>query len=168
LGVLRRALLSLGEIVPSLSRRVSNVGNAVLMSMVLLTVADITLRRLFSSPLAFSYELTQFMLLVYVFLVGAYAFSEQRTISIDAITTRYPPKVQAIVRIVVRLLGAGLWALIGWRSIDQGILLWNMGQISGILAMPYAPFIFLVAFGALFLALVLLIQSFELIVKVAK
>ena len=161
-------MLSLGEIVYPLSRRISNAGNVVLVAMVLLTVAGITLRRLFGSPLLFSYEITQLMLLVYIFAVGAYAFTAGRTISIDAITARYPPRVQAITRVLARLFGAGLWALIGWRTIHQGILIWHMGQVSGILEIPYFPFIFVVAFGALFLALVLLIQTLELIVEAAK
>jgi len=143
--------------------RLSHLGHVILIVMVLLTITDILLRRFFNSPLVFSYEITRFMLLVYVFSVGPYSFSSNRSISIDVVTTRYPSNIRKITEMIARLIGAILWGLICWRTIHQAILLWEMGQISGLLRIPFFPFIFFVAFGALLLALVLLIQSFEVL-----
>lgn len=159
----KSAVTFLGKMIYPVVDRLSYLGHVVLTAMVVLTITDILLRRFFNSPLVFSYEITKFMLLVYVFSVGPYSFSSNRSISIDVLTTRYPPNIRKITEMIARLIGSILWGLICWRTIHQAIFLWEMGQISGLLKIPFFPFTFFVAFGALLLALVLLIQAFEVL-----
>lgn len=160
----KNMVIFLGKKVYPVADRLTYLGHAVLIAMVLLTVTDIVLRRFFNSPLVFSYEITTFMLLVYVFCVGPYSFASNRSISIDVVTTGYPPKIRKVTEMIARLIGAILWGLIGWRTIHQALFLWKMGQISGLLSIPFFPFTFFVAFASLLLALVLLIQSFEVLI----
>jgi len=161
--LLTKAVNLLDKWLPPVITRVSDLGMGVLVAMVLLTVADVVLRRFFHSPLTFSYELTGAMLVLVVFFVVAYAGIQKSHVSIDILTSRFPPKAQAITNAFVYFLSICLFGAVTWRSIIYAICFLQQGRVSGILEFPYYPFAFAVAFGILLLALVLLVQFLNFI-----
>ncbi len=130
------------------SRRVGDISIAVLVAMVLLVVVDVTLRRVFNSPLPYSFEVVQFMLVVVFFCSLPYATSIGRHVNVDILTSRFPLKVQVVIEIVTDLICAVLFCLVSWQSALKGISIWHTGRVSGILQLPYYPFLFIVAFGS--------------------
>ena len=151
-----------------ISYRVSNLGQSVLMAMVLLVVADVVLRRAFNSPLPFSYELVEVMLVVAVFFAVAYTGTQKSHVGVDVLVSRFPPKAQAIVNAVIWLISTGLFGFVSWQSIAYGMRIWDIGQETAILGVPYYPFVFVVALGSILLALVLLVQFLNYIIDVVK
>ncbi|MBA7680813.1 hypothetical protein ES703_89134 [subsurface metagenome] len=123
------------------------------------------MRRLFNSPLTFSYELTGAMLVLVVFFTVAYCGIQKSHIGIDILVSRFPPKARAITNAFVYFLSICLLGAITWRSIFYAIYFLHQGRVSGILGFPYYPFVFAVAFGSLLLALVLLVQFLNFINK---
>lgn len=149
------------------SYRVCNLGVIVLVGMVLLVVTDITLRRCFNSPFSWSLEVVEVMLSVVVFFAVAYTASQRSHVSIDVLTSRLPPRAQTIIDTVIYFISTGLFSIIAWRTLVYGIHLWKIGLETGVLGIPYYPFVFVVAFGCILLALVLLAQFLYLIIEVA-
>ena len=147
------------------STRVSDVGMGVLLAMIGLTVAEVFLRRVFNSPLAFSYELTGAMLVIVVFFTVAYTGVEKSHIGIDILVSRIPPRGRAIIEAVTWLLSFGFFVLITWRSVDYGIRFMHQGHVTAILEIPYYPFVMAVAFGSILLALVFLVQFLNLVIS---
>jgi len=147
------------------STRVSDVGMGVLLAMIALTVAEVVLRRLFNSPLAFSYELTGAMLVLVVFFTVAYCGVEKSHIGIDILVSRFPPKARTIIEAVMWFLSFGFFSVVAWRSIDYAIRFLHQGHVTAILEIPYYPFVFAVAFGSILLALVLLVQFLNLVIS---
>jgi TRAP-type C4-dicarboxylate transport system permease small subunit len=134
------------------------IGMFALMGMVLLIVVDISLRRFFNSPIPWSMEAVRVMLVVVVFPAIAYCAMHKAHISVDILTSHFSPKFRSILSIITYLMCAGLCAFMAWAAIIYGLDSWESGYITGLLPLPIAPFIFVVALGSILFCLVLLIQ----------
>lgn len=156
--LLRKAATFLEKRLFPASARVSDIGQAVLMLMVLLVVADVTSRRVFNNPLPYVYELVGIMLAVVVFFAVAYCGAQRGHLSIDVLVSRFPAKARAIINAITCFFCIGLCGLIGWRSLVYAMHTWDRGHVTAILRIPLYPFVFVVAFGSILLGLVFLVH----------
>jgi TRAP-type C4-dicarboxylate transport system permease small subunit len=140
------------------TRQASNLAMIVLMAMVLMIVVDITLRRFFNSPLSWSFEVIEVMLVIVVFFTVAYCCATKGHISVDLLTSRLSKKGQVILEVLGYLLGLILFAFMTWCSILSALEEMASHRVTGILLIPIYPFILVVALGSTLLALVLLAQ----------
>lgn len=138
------------------------------MLMVLLVVADVTLRRIFNSPLAFSYELIEIALVVVVWSAICYSTATERHISISVFVSRLPAKTEKFITTVVDSISVVLFGIIGWQSITHAMDTWKIHKVTQILEVPYYPVVFLVALGAIVAGLMLLVRLINSIVGEAK
>jgi TRAP-type C4-dicarboxylate transport system permease small subunit len=150
-GLLRRILFQVGH------RSVVAAG-ATLSLLVLLIAVDVTLRRVFNSPLTFSYEIIQFGLVIVVWGSVLYSTIRERHISIDVLVSRLPEKTRQVLRLTFDFVSALILLLIGWQSIIYALDLQAVRLESAMLEIPIFPFVFLVALGALLSGLILLIH----------
>ncbi len=141
-----------------ISRRAGDIGMIVLMGMMLMVVVDITLRRLFNSPLPFSFEIVEILLVIVAFFSIAYTTSVGRHVSIDVLTARFPRKVQIAIDTVMDFLCAGIFGVATWRSIVRAMDFLGSGYETGILKIPLFPFVFIVALGCALACVLLLVQ----------
>lgn len=155
MGLNRLACIA-SSIVTPVSRVVNSVGMAMLVAMMLLTVADVCLRYLLRQPILGSLELTQFMLVSLVFLAMAYTQVKKGHVRLDTFFERLPPTVQAVINSAAYLLSIGLISLATWQSIVYAQYLWQQGIISETLRIPVYPFLLVVAFGSALLCLALI------------
>ena len=153
-----RVVNNLEKTLLTVTRRVSNIGEVVLLAMVLLIIVDIILRRIFNNPISWSLEVIRVELVVVVFFSVAYCGARRGHISIDVLTSRLPPRIQAYLETVMIFLGMGLFIFMAWGSINSGMGLLANHRITGLLPIPLYPFAFAVALGSLLLALVLMVQ----------
>ena len=109
------------RVCPALLRRVSNVGQIVLLVMVLFVIVDIVLRRFFNSPLAWSLEVIQVMLVVVVFFSVAHTGSRRGHVSVDLFISKLPAKSQTIIDCFTYILGIVLFVFMGWGSYLSGM-----------------------------------------------
>ena len=143
----------------------SKVGQVILMVMVLLTILDVILRRIFNHPLSSSLELSQVMLVIVVFSSVAYCGIKRSHVRIDALTSRFSPKIQAILNCITGLFGVLLFGAMGWGSIVLAMDKMANNSVTGILPIPVYPFVFLVSFGSILLALILLVQFIDSLIS---
>jgi len=158
----------LGKGISLVSRRARDVGVSVLMAMVLLVVVDVTLRRVFNSPLPFSFELIGIMLVVVVFCFVAYSTATGRHVSIDVLVARFSPKARSGTDLFTDFLSAVLFGLIGWQCIVQGMHIWDAGVETGILNIPHYPFLFIVAFGSIVASLAIFLAIVNYMVRAVR
>jgi TRAP-type C4-dicarboxylate transport system permease small subunit len=134
------------------------LGSYVLVAMVLLTSADIILRKYFNSPLPFTFEVTEYLLVVVAWCYIAFTTSKGRHVSVDTITSHFSPKVRKILVTIGDFITVTLFGLIAWQNVLQGINVLNNKSESAILHIPKYPFQFWVAFGAAMACLILLFK----------
>ena len=156
---MKSVVRSLNGFIAPVCRWAAGFGLAVLMVMMLMTVVDITLRRAFNYQLPFSFELTENMLVIVAFCSIAYTTFMGRHISIDILVEKFPAGARKNVERVIDFLCALLFFIITWRSVLRGIHIIEIGQVTGVLEIPYYPFFFFVALGAALAGLAILLRT---------
>ncbi len=141
-----------------------------LFGMMIITVADVTGRYVFSNPIKGAWELVGFM------LVGASAFAlgycqiRKGHIRVDFLLKRFPQKMQAVLTILANFLGLVAFSLLCWQAVlyMQYYLSITRGNATDTLHIPLYPFVLVLAIGAGMLALVLLFDLAHSIAEVKR
>jgi len=164
----KKSLKYLHEPLCRLINILTSVGNAVFIVMMLALVLDVVLRRVFNSPLPWSMETTKILLVVVVSFTFSYCALKGGHIQIDILTNMFPQKVQKILDIAILLFSSVLYGFVTWSGLIFARDIWVGHRITGVLPIPIAPFVYILAFGFLLLTLLLLVRLTELIVSLSE
>lgn len=129
------------------------VSGIVLFFMMVLTVLDVILRYFFNNPLLGLQEITEFMLVTFVFFSLPFALAHDDHIRVDFVLERFPIKIQQIINPVILSLSMALLLAITVMGILKGFQMKEAHYISSILSIPVYPFYFVVSLGAFAMAL---------------
>jgi TRAP-type C4-dicarboxylate transport system permease small subunit len=133
------------------------IGMAMIIPLMLLTFADVTLRGFFNKPIPGTFELSQYILAIFILLGAAYTQQVKGHVGVDFITCRLSPRHRAICEIATTLLSLFIIAIVIWQGWVEGI---TEKAVSDQLRIPQYPFRVLVAVGGFLLWLELLIDLF--------
>ena len=133
------------------------IGMAMIIPLMLLTFADVLLRGFFNKPIPGTFEISQYMLAVFILLGAAYTQQVKGHVGVDFVTSRLSPLLRAICEIATTLLSLFIIAIVVWQGWVEGI---TEKAVSDQLRIPQYPFRVLVAVGGLLLWLELLIDLF--------
>jgi len=134
------------------------VGAVAMLFIMFLTVADVIGRSFFTWPITGTYELSRYFLVVTVLLGIAYAQQTGQHVAVDYFVSKLPVRVHFIFEVISTSLGLVFFALVTWQGWEGG---WNSVQaksVSDTLHIPLYPFEFLIAVGAFFLCIELLLK----------
>ena len=158
-------MVSYGRSVSRFSRILNILSGIFLVLMMGLVFVNVLFRAVWQ-PILGTYEYTGFLAALTISLALAHCAANNGHISITIFADRLPARVQAILDLLVAILGAALYAVISWQCVKYAINLYQIGEVSPATAIPFYPFIFVVAFGLLILALVLLNDLFKSIQRI--
>jgi len=133
------------------------IGMAMIIPLMLLTFADVMLRGFFNKPISGTFEISQYMLAVFILLGAAYTQQVKGHVGVDFVTSRLSPRLRAICEIATTLLSLFIIAIVVWQGWVEGI---TEKAVSDQLRIPQYPFRVLVAVGGFLLWLELLIDLF--------
>jgi TRAP-type C4-dicarboxylate transport system permease small subunit len=125
----------------------------------LLTVADVFLRYVFSSPIKGTSELASVLMTSLVLGVAWCAIKESHIV-VDLVMCRFSPRVQAIVDSITLIAGLSIWIIFTWAAIVQSFWEKRVNAVVGItIDWPSYPFywVYALGFAVLCLAVVALI-----------
>jgi TRAP-type C4-dicarboxylate transport system permease small subunit len=125
--------------------------------LMLLTFADVVLRSFFNKPIPGTFEISQYILAVFILLGAAYTQQVKGHVGVDFVTSRLSPRFRAICEILTTLLSLFIIAVVVWQGWVVGI---DEKAVSDQLRIPQYPFKVLVAVGGFLLWLELLIDLF--------
>ncbi len=151
----------LGKALLRICSRAGDIGAAMLMAIMLLTVTDVTLRRAFNAPLQFSYELTCIFLVIVVFFSIAHSTSAVRHVTIDVLVPRFPRRAREMTYTATNLISAVILGVATWRSIVYAMICQSSGIVTGILRIPLYPFSLVMALGCALASVSLLVKAIE-------
>lgn len=138
-----------------------------LTAMMLLTVADVIGRYIFSKPIRGTYELVGFLLVGAGSLGLGYCQVKKAHIRVDFLLQRFPEKLRAILTPLANFLGFAAFSLLCWRcALYAKYYLSATGNHTDTLNIPLFPFVVVLAVGTGMLALVLLFDLIKSIIKV--
>lgn len=141
----------------------SRIGGMIVIPMMLLTVADITLRYVFIHPISGTYEVMRLMLAGVVFLAFAYVQSQRSHIVITVVSDHLPLKVQETLSFVWIIMALCALVILAWQGTVVTVEAMQAGEVtlSGSAAIPTAPARGVLAFGYAVLSIRLFRQIVE-------
>jgi len=153
------------KIVNGLAQRLYWIAGAAIVTMMLITCADVVLRY-FRKPIPGTYELVCFLGAVAVAFAMAHTSVERGHVAVSLVVRYFPRRVQGFIDAVTSIFGLVLFALIAWYSLQYAGDLRATGEVSLTLELPFYPFVFGVGFSAIAVCLVLLTDLYNSLVKV--
>jgi TRAP-type C4-dicarboxylate transport system permease small subunit len=131
----------------------------------LLTTSDVVGRKFFSKTIPGAFELSEYILAIFILLGAAYTQQVKGHVGVDFITSRLTPRVRAVCQIITLLLSLFIITILIWQGWIEGI---RERTVSDMLRIPQYPFRLLVAIGGFLLWLELLIDLFSVIGKLKR
>jgi len=144
---------------------VSMAGMSLLIPLMLLTTSDVIGRGFFRKPIPGTFELSEYILAVFILLGAAYTQQVKGHVGVDFITSKLSPRLRAVCEIVTTVLSLFIIAIVIWQGFLEGI---RERTVSDMLRIPQYPFRLLVAIGGFLLWLELLIDLMSSIGKVIR
>ncbi|MCF8142777.1 MAG: TRAP transporter small permease [Deltaproteobacteria bacterium] len=141
------------------------VAGGAIVFMMLLTCADIILR-LFRMPIPGTYELVCFMGAVAVAFAMAHTSNENGHVAVSLVIRLLPNRIQGAVEVITNFFVLILFILIAWRSVLYAESLRVTGEVSLTLKLPFYPFIYSIAFSAMIVCLVKIMDIYKSFLKV--
>jgi len=141
------------------------VGMCLIIPLMLLTTSDVVGRKFFSKTIPGAFELSEYILAIFILLGAAYTQQVKGHVGVDFITSRLSPRVRAVCQIITVLLSLFIITILIWQGWVEGI---TERTVSDMLRIPQYPFRLLVAIGGFLLWLELLIDLFGLIGKLKR
>ena len=154
--------------VTSVVNKIGLLGAFSMIGLMMLTVADVFLRKFFNAPILGSYEITEFLLVVLVFFAIPWAALKKANVKVDLIVGELSERVQAGFSSVTCFLSFVVTGFFGWYTIPQAVYIFKLGSVSDMLEIPYYPFYFFVAFGFFTLMFVLFANLIEFVRKAVR
>jgi TRAP-type C4-dicarboxylate transport system permease small subunit len=133
----------------SFSEMLGKAGGYILFCMMLLTVADVIGRYFFNSPIDGAYELTEIMMVTSVFLFIGYTQREKGHIAVDLVVVKLPKRMRIVIDISTHILSLLIFLLLALMNILRSVELMGRNEYTPIIKIPVAPFVLILAFGAL-------------------
>jgi TRAP-type C4-dicarboxylate transport system permease small subunit len=148
--------------VQRLNLYVSIVGMTLLIPLMLLTTGDILGRKFLSKTIPGTFEISEYILAVFILLGAAYTQQVKGHVGVDFVTSRLSPRVRTLCEILTTLLSLFIIAIVIWQGFLEGI---RQKTVSDMLRIPQYPFRLLVSIGGFLLWLELL---FDLVRSIGK
>lgn len=148
----------LEKISDRLNRWAAAGAGVILVFMILLTAANIVLRKVWI-PVRGTYELMGFAGAVMTALAMGITQKKKEHIHVDILFNRFPAPVRRVISAVNTGICAAFFALAGWYVAAKAHTLFETGEVSETLRMAYYPFAYVVAGGCFLLAAMLLIDT---------
>jgi len=146
--------------IKELSRFLNIIAGIALTFMMVLTVADVILRY-FKRPIVGTYELVALSGAVVIGFSIPFTSWQRGHIYVDFFILRFRKKIRQAVQTATRLLGMGLFVLIGWNLIQMGMDLRRSGEVSLTLQLPFYPVAYGIGICCFVQCLVLLSDIFK-------
>ena len=161
-------MISLFEkFVHNLTLRTAQVAQLAMVLAMLIIVANVILRIPWK-PIGGTVELVEMAGAILLALGVAYTAMTKGHIMVGILVDRFPPRIQGIVDLVVTSISLFFSFILARELLFYAINMMEKGYETGHLKIPLAPSIFIVSFGFMMLALVLLldlIKAFNLALK---
>jgi TRAP-type C4-dicarboxylate transport system permease small subunit len=146
-------------------KKIHYIGMVFALLMMLLTTVHAVGRYLLGLPVPGLVELSSYMLVTMIFLTAPYTALRKGHIAIGVLVDRLAERAQIIVDIFIYLLCLVVSVLAAWQTFSRGFYIMQERQVSTILSIPNAPFIFIVGIGWSMFSVAILIHIIHSISK---
>jgi TRAP-type C4-dicarboxylate transport system permease small subunit len=166
-GPVPRALRALHALSRLANRGLAAVAGLALVAMTLFTVLDVAMRSL-GRPIAGSFEVIGWLSAVALALALGYTQAHRGHVAMTLLTDALRGRAAAFVDFVTSLASLVLFAIVAWVVVRYGQTLHAGGSLSETLKALVYPWVYVVSLGFVALALTLLVDALEALVRIAR
>ncbi len=141
-----------------IAHTLNGIGVVIIFLLMLLTVADVVLRKIFNKGILGTLEISEFMMAAIVFFSLAEGELKDRNVSVDLVVNRLSLKNRALIDALVKIIGLVLYCCITFAVFSYAFLMKSSGEVSLDLWLPKYPLIFIVAVALILFSVVLLFR----------
>ena len=153
-------MMFFGRAIKLLARFMYWISSFSIVSIVFLTVIDVTLRK-FGAPIDFVFEVVCALAGIVIGFALPQTSLDHGHVIVEFLESRLPQKWLKAVHAFTRCIGIGIFVIIGWNAVRLGTHLRMSGQYSPILQIPDFPLAYGLAVGCFVECLVLFYKMFE-------
>lgn len=137
----------LGEAIQGFLKIVHYIGMACILMMMVMTTIHAVGRYLFRLPIPGLVEMSCYLLVAGIFLTVPYTALVRGHIEISVIVDTFNARTQAIIETISNILCLLIGILATWQTFIRFSYIAEEEQVSAVLSIPNAPFVFIVAIG---------------------
>jgi TRAP-type C4-dicarboxylate transport system permease small subunit len=156
------------SVVVPVSRFFDKISWIVLFAMMMLTVVDVLMRKLFARSVLGTVEITELMMVIVVFLAFTQTELENGHIRIDLVMSRFSKKVQAFSQLLTQTACAVLFGIMAVSTYRYAVDMMGSGEVTMTLKIPIYPFDFVIVVGYACITLALICKSLAALCEVMK
>ena len=123
--------------------------------------ADVVLRYVFNSPLLWSIEANELLLLVMVFCAMPYVWERGAHVHMVLLQPHFPPWLKALAGLLTAAAGLAYTVLLTYEMWRQSFKMQQYGEGAETLEIPFWPFALLVSFVGAVMCLQFLIHAWS-------
>lgn len=132
--------------------------------LIILTVSDVFLRFAFNKPIDGTFELTEYLMVIIVFLSFPWATIRGVHVRVDLLTGRFSKRKQAVLYGISCALSMLITFWFGWYTYPEAMYAYDLQFKSDMLNIPSYPFYFIIMI-AFFILLFALLAVFIQFIK---
>ncbi len=136
--------------------------------MMVLTIADVVLRKTTSRSILGTVELSEFLMVTLVFFSLAQTEITNGHVKVDLVMRRFGDRVQGVVEAITQFICFLLFGIATWSTLVYSLTMRASKEVTQDLWIPKYPFIYVVAVGWALLGLVLFIKFLMALGKVLR
>ena len=133
--------------------------------LMVLTVANVILRDIFNRPIRGTPELSEFMMVIVIFLALAWCAIIRQHVRVELVVTRLPLRVQMVLNSITMFITLGIFVTITWRSFLESMIVYDT---TSLLRLPHAPFYWIMTSGLIVFCLAIAVLLIENIAEARK
>ncbi|MBL4613490.1 MAG: TRAP transporter small permease [Magnetovibrio sp.] len=137
------------------------LGMLFLLGAMLVTTADVVLRKINGRGIFGTVDIVQMMIMGAAYLSIPYGFLTRSHVSVSVIVDMFDRRATALTNLLAAILGLAFMGAIAWLGLGQAIMQAEYGDISLTLGIPITYYWALLLFGSGLSALVCLHMSLE-------
>lgn len=138
-----------------------------LVAMMCLVNANVFLRP-FGKPIWGTYEIVGFMGTVVLSFGLIQTTVTRGHMAVEILISRLSRRFQSVLSLVNRLIALIVMGLVSWQTVKYGTKVWQTGEVSATLKMPFFPFLYGIAFAFGIAALVVFLDILKSPFRVEK
>ncbi|MGD9012237.1 MAG: TRAP transporter small permease, partial [Desulfobacterales bacterium] len=113
-----------------------------LITMILLTCLDVSMRYFFSRPIAGTYDLVSLMGAVIAAFAMPYTMLKKGHVAVDLVVRKLSPGKQLVVETVTHVVGILLFIVMVWQCVILASDMKDAGEVTPTLLLPYYPIVY--------------------------
>lgn len=153
------------RIVYLVSRGINRISCVALVAMMAFVSINVVCRA-FGHPIFGTYESVGFLLAIMVAFSIAHCAVKKGHIAVNVLEGVIPARMLPVLDTIVAILGTGLYLVLAWQCAIYAKIMWDKGELSMSMEIPFYPLIFVVAFGLFMLGLVLMVDICKSLTRV--